>query len=147
MHIIMFFDLACMLTCCWGLPKHEPFITLNKGTLKDKSVFVWICIMRSSSILHLFSSSCVVLSAVLPDRSVPETLLSRSPTASFSAPVILSLLQVCADSSEHPDKKSWVTTSYHQPKRKVILKNMSFKMITPLFCLENHALKNCKTRN
>ncbi len=58
-----------------------------------------------------------VLSAVLPDRSVPETLLSRSPTASFSAPVILSLLQVCADSSEHPDKKSWVTTSYHQPKK------------------------------
>ncbi len=31
----MFFDLACMSTCCWGLPKpkYEPFITHNKGTL------------------------------------------------------------------------------------------------------------------
>ncbi len=31
----VFFDLACMSTCCWGLPKpkYEPFITHNRGTL------------------------------------------------------------------------------------------------------------------
>ncbi len=31
----VFFDLACMSTCCWGLPKpkYEPFITNNRGTL------------------------------------------------------------------------------------------------------------------
>ncbi len=31
----MFFDIACMSTCCWGLPKpkYEPFITHNRGTL------------------------------------------------------------------------------------------------------------------
>ncbi len=31
----VFFDLACMSTCCWGLPnpKYEPFITHNMGTL------------------------------------------------------------------------------------------------------------------
>ncbi len=33
--IKVFFDLACMSTCCWGLPKpkYEPFITHNRGTL------------------------------------------------------------------------------------------------------------------
>ncbi len=33
----VFFDLACMSTCCWGLPKpkYEPFITHNRGTLTD----------------------------------------------------------------------------------------------------------------
>ncbi len=32
----VFFDFACMSTCCWGLPKlkYEPFITLNGGTLQ-----------------------------------------------------------------------------------------------------------------
>ncbi len=32
----VFHDLACMPTCCWGLPKpkYEPFITHNRGTLK-----------------------------------------------------------------------------------------------------------------
>ncbi len=32
----VFFDLARMSTCCWGLtkPKYEPFITHNRGTLK-----------------------------------------------------------------------------------------------------------------
>ncbi len=31
------FDLACMLTCCWGLskPKYKPFITHNRGTLNS----------------------------------------------------------------------------------------------------------------
>ncbi len=31
----VFFELACMSTCCWGLskPKYEPFITHNRGTL------------------------------------------------------------------------------------------------------------------
>ncbi len=34
--IKVFFDLACMSTCCWGLPKpkYEPFITHNRGTLE-----------------------------------------------------------------------------------------------------------------
>ncbi len=34
--IKMFFELACMSTCCWGhpKPKYEPFITHNRGTLK-----------------------------------------------------------------------------------------------------------------
>ncbi len=33
--IKVFFDLACMSACCWGLqkPKHEPFITHNRGNL------------------------------------------------------------------------------------------------------------------
>ncbi len=33
--IKVFFDLACMSTCCWGLPKpkYEPFIIHNRGTL------------------------------------------------------------------------------------------------------------------
>ncbi len=33
----VFFDLACMSTCCWGFPKpkYEPFITHNRGTLKQ----------------------------------------------------------------------------------------------------------------
>ncbi len=38
----VFFDLACMSTCCWGLPKpkYEPFITHNRGTLiAFKSVY------------------------------------------------------------------------------------------------------------
>ncbi len=32
----VFFELECMSTCCWGLPKpkYEPFITHNRGTLK-----------------------------------------------------------------------------------------------------------------
>ncbi len=32
----VFFDLACMSACCWGLPKpkYEPFITHNRGTLR-----------------------------------------------------------------------------------------------------------------
>ncbi len=32
----VFFDLAGMSTCCWGLPKtkYEPFITHNRGTLR-----------------------------------------------------------------------------------------------------------------
>ncbi len=31
----VFFELECMSTCCWGLPKpkYEPFITHNRGTL------------------------------------------------------------------------------------------------------------------
>ncbi len=31
---VFFFYLACMSTCCWGLPKpkYEPFITHNRGT-------------------------------------------------------------------------------------------------------------------
>ncbi len=31
----VFFNIACMSTCCWGLPKpkYEPFITHNRGTL------------------------------------------------------------------------------------------------------------------
>ncbi len=39
--IKVFFDLACMSTCCWGLPKpkYEPFITHNRGTLKIKEGF------------------------------------------------------------------------------------------------------------
>ncbi len=33
----VFFDLACMLTCFWGLPKpkYELFITHNRGTLRN----------------------------------------------------------------------------------------------------------------
>ncbi len=33
--IKVLFDIACMSTCCWGLPKpkYEPFITHNRGTL------------------------------------------------------------------------------------------------------------------
>ncbi len=33
----VFFDRACMSTYCWALPKpkYEPFITLNRGTLKE----------------------------------------------------------------------------------------------------------------
>ncbi len=33
----VFFNLACMSTCCLGLPKpkYEPFITHNRGTLID----------------------------------------------------------------------------------------------------------------
>ncbi len=32
----VFFELECMSTCCWGLPKpkYEPFITHNRGTLR-----------------------------------------------------------------------------------------------------------------
>ncbi len=35
----VFFDLACMSTCCWGLPKpkYEPFITHNRGTLNSQT--------------------------------------------------------------------------------------------------------------
>ncbi len=35
----VFLDLACMSTCCWGLPKpkYEPFITQNRGTLNKCS--------------------------------------------------------------------------------------------------------------
>ncbi len=35
----VFFDLACMSTCCWGLPKpkNEPFITHYRGTLISPS--------------------------------------------------------------------------------------------------------------
>ncbi len=33
----VFFDLACMSTCCWGLPKpkYQSFITHNRGTWGD----------------------------------------------------------------------------------------------------------------
>ncbi len=33
----VFFELECMSTCCWGLPKpkYEPFITHNRGTLNN----------------------------------------------------------------------------------------------------------------
>ncbi len=33
----VFFELECMSTCCWGLPKpkYEPFITHNRGTLSQ----------------------------------------------------------------------------------------------------------------
>ncbi len=39
--IKVFFDLACMSTCCWGLPKpkHEPFITHNRGTLSMSNIY------------------------------------------------------------------------------------------------------------
>ncbi len=51
----VFFDLACMSTCCWGLPKpkYEPFIFHNRGILIKKeplhskepkrAVSVWMC--------------------------------------------------------------------------------------------------------
>ncbi len=31
----VFFDLACMSTCYWELPKPKPFITHNRGTLRE----------------------------------------------------------------------------------------------------------------
>ncbi len=37
----VFFNLACMSICCWGLPKtkYEPFITHNWGTINTPEAF------------------------------------------------------------------------------------------------------------
>ncbi len=68
MHMKMkvFFDLACMSTCCWGLPKpkYEPFITNNRGTLKDR---------RSvSSRSHKFCSHSITGNLFLRTRELPR---------------------------------------------------------------------------
>ncbi len=45
----VFFELECMSTCCWGLPKpkYEPFITHNRGTLIFIIIVMMPCIVYS----------------------------------------------------------------------------------------------------
>ncbi len=54
-----FFDLACMSTCCWGLPKpkYEPFITHNRGTLTKNLNLLNSSVHYSASLSYHFSLS------------------------------------------------------------------------------------------
>ncbi len=52
----VFFDLGCMSSCCWGLPKpkYESFITHDKGTLKRQrcSLYQWWKLKKSLTALR-----------------------------------------------------------------------------------------------
>ncbi len=57
----VFFDLAYMSTCCWGLPKpkYEPFITHNRGTLtwmtSVRIIYIYLYIIYLYLIYIIFS--------------------------------------------------------------------------------------------
>ncbi len=53
----VFFELECMSTCCWGLPKpkYEPFITHNRGTLNENEKR---CGDEKSGVWYHISSYC-----------------------------------------------------------------------------------------
>ncbi len=56
------FDLACMSSCCWGLPqpKYEPFITHNRGTyihlvfFLNESLFLPDCIIYKIIYIYIY---------------------------------------------------------------------------------------------
>ncbi len=103
----VFFELECMSTCCWGLPKpkYEPFITHNRGTLNPgfwfDAPFMSICILkRDWSIFYcIYLTSTATSKAAEPslrhDYFVASTALSfRKCRSSFNdvKPVLKSLL-------------------------------------------------------